>query len=177
MENYKDELFRDTLKQDMCDPLGGLCLGTPTPHEIMYQYETNFFDLCGVGGANIIWHSVNEDDKMNDSDENDVPICAAVTTVHRVHYGHLLKELSDYFFFLPEPLIRERYIVFLLQSYCHVLTMTLEMLDVDWQKHFGELSFNKMVVAFYHHVPRAILQSVIVHMGKHVLFWIMHPIR
>ena len=87
-------------------------------------------------------------------------------TIHRVHYGHLLKELSDYFFFLPEPLIRERYIVFLLQSYCHVLTMTLEMLDVDWQKHFGELSFNKMVIAFYHHVPRAILQSVIVHMGK-----------
>ena len=82
VETFKDELFRDTLKQDMCDPLGGLCLGTPTPHEIMYQYETNFFDLCGVGGANIIWHSVNEDDKMNESDD-DVPICAAVTTVHR----------------------------------------------------------------------------------------------
>ena len=42
--------------------------------------------------------------------------------------------------------------------------MTLEMLDVDWQKHFGDLSFNKMVIAFYRHVPRAILQSVIVHM-------------
>ena len=90
VEAFKDDLFRDTLKQDMCDPLGGLCLGTPTPHEIMYQYETNFFDLCGVGGANIIWHSVNEEDKMNESDD-DVPICAAVTTVHRVHYGHLLK--------------------------------------------------------------------------------------
>ena len=162
--NKKDELFSDTIKQDMCDSLGSLCLGTPMPHEIMYQYETNFFDLCGVGGANIIWHTINEEDKSTEEDEQISPICAAVTTCHRVHYGHLLKELSDYFFLLPEPLIKERYIVFLLQSYCHVLTMTLEMLDVDWQKHFGELSFNKMVVAFYKHVPRAILQSVIVHM-------------
>ena len=173
VQAHKDELFRDNLKQDMCDVLGGLCLGTPTFHEIMFQFETNFFDLCGVGGhANIIWHAINEsEDKAangsgddDDDDERVSPICAAVTTCHRVHYGHLLKELSNYFFLLPEPLIRERYIVFLLQSYCHVLTMTLEMLDVDWQKRFSELSFNKMVVAFFTYVPQAILQSVITHM-------------
>lgn len=170
VQAHKDELFRDNLKQDMCDVLGGLCLGTPTFHEIMFQFETNFFDLCGVGGANIIWHAINEseDKAANGGDDEDddrvSPICAAVTTCHRVHYGHLLKELANYFFLLPEPLIRERYIVFLLQSYCHVLTMTLEMLDVDWQKHFNELSFNKMVVAFYTYVPQAILQSVITHM-------------
>ena len=92
-------------------------------------------------------------------------ICAAVTTCHRVHFGHLLKELALYFFTLPESLIRERYIVFLLQSYCHVLTMTLEMLDVNWGRHFGaDLTFTKMVVAFYRFIPQAILRAVIAHM-------------
>jgi hypothetical protein len=166
-------LNADTLKKDMCDVFGGLCLGPAMANEVMFQYETDFFDLCGVGGANnIIWHSISEEDngakkdEDNAEDDDDVisPICAAVTTCHRVHFGHILRELATYFFTLPEALVRERYIVFMLQSYCHVLTMTLEMLDVDWQRHFGDLNFNKLTVAFYEHVPQAILQAVIAHM-------------
>ncbi len=143
LEN-RAELLSDNLKQDLCDSLGGLCLGPIMAHEIMFQYETNFFDLCGVGGAdNIIWNNVTEDITSTST-----PICAAVTTCHRVRFGHLLKELALYFFTMPEYLIRQRYVVFLLQSYCHVLTMTLEMLDVNWGKHFGDLTFNKMILQF-----------------------------
>jgi len=164
-----DDLLYDNLKQDMCDVLGSVCLGAIMGNEVMFQYENSkFFDLCGVGGANnIIWNNVISD-KNNGSDEDSThlsPICAAVTTCHRVHFGHLLKELALYFFTLPEPLIRERYIVFLLQSYCHVLTMTLEMLDVNWGRHFGaDLTFTKMIVAFYRFMPQAILRAVIAHM-------------
>ena len=44
--------------------------------------------------------------------------------------------------------------------------MTLEMLDVDWQKHFGPLNFNKMIVEFYQHIPRGLLRSIIQHMER-----------
>jgi len=153
-----DELLKDSIKQDMCDPLGGLCLGPVMANEVMFQYETTFFDLCGVGGAsNVIWKK-DEDDIMAS------PICAAITTCGKIRFGNYLKELAVYFFSLPEALVRERYIVFMLQSYCHVLTMTLEMLDVDWQKHFGSLTFIKMVVAFYEHIPQALLRAVVEHM-------------
>jgi len=164
-----DDLLNDNLKQDMCDVLGSICLGPIMANEVMFQYENSkFFDLCGVGGANnIIWNNIISD-KGNELDEDSThlsPICAAITTCHRVHFGHLLKELALYFFTLPESLIRERYIVFLLQSYCHVLTMTLEMLDVNWGRHFGaDLTFTKMIVAFYRFIPQAILRAVIAHM-------------
>ena len=68
---------------------------------------------------------------------------------------NFFQELALYFFTLPEPLIRERYIVFLLQSYCHVLTMTLEMLDVNWGRHFGaDLTFTKVWLITYFHQSR-----------------------
>ena len=90
-----DDLLYDNLKQDMCDVLGSVCLGAIMGNEVMFQYENSkFFDLCGVGGANnIIWNNVISD-KNNGSDEDSThlsPICAAVTTCHRVHFGHLLK--------------------------------------------------------------------------------------
>lgn len=144
-----EEILGDNLKQDLCDVLGSICLGPVMSHEVMFQYENNFFDLCGVGGAdNIIWNTSGNSADDNEDDTSLTPICAAVTTCHRVHFGHLLKELAIYFFTLPEALIRERYVVFLLQSYCHVLTMTLEMLDVNWGKHFGDLTFTKMINLF-----------------------------
>ena len=90
-----DDLLYDNLKQDMCDVLGSICLGAIMGNEVMFQYENSkFFDLCGVGGANnIIWNNVISD-KNNGSDEDSThlsPICAAVTTCHRVHFGNLLK--------------------------------------------------------------------------------------
>ena len=43
--------------------------------------------------------------------------------------------------------------------------MTLEMLDVNWGRHFGsDLTFTKMVVAFYRFIPQAILRAVTAHM-------------
>jgi len=163
LRGQAEDLLQDNLKEDMCDVLGSVCLGPVMSHEVMFQYESQFFDLCGVGGAdNIIWNSVKYEE--DDENSNLTPICAAVTNCQKVHFGHLLKELSVYFFTLPEALIRERYIVFLLQSYCHVLTMTLEMLDVNWGRHFGDLTFTKMIVAFYSYIPQALLRAVIAHM-------------
>ncbi len=42
--------------------------------------------------------------------------------------------------------------------------MTLEMLDVDWQKIFDGMTFHQFVLKFYEHVPSAILQAVCSHM-------------
>ena len=97
-----DDLLYDNLKQDMCDVLGSVCLGAIMGNEVMFQYENSkFFDLCGVGGANnIIWNNVISD-KNNGSDEDSThlsPICAAVTTCHRVHFGHLLKVFNHHVF-------------------------------------------------------------------------------
>ena len=176
-----DELYEDDIKEDLSNTLGSLCLGEIMPTEIKFQYESTFFDLCGIGGAdNIIWgcSSGGIDEGAEAREDLLNPICAAVTTCHRVGFGHLLKELAVYFFTLPESLIRERYIVFLLQSYAHVLTITLEMLDVDWQKYFGALNFNRMVVSFYEHIPRAMLRSIVAHMEmtdpQHLLSLLEH---
>ena len=66
-----EDLLNDNLKQDMCDVLGSVCLGPIMANEVMFQYETsNFFDLCGVGGANnIIWNN-KISDKENNDEEN-----------------------------------------------------------------------------------------------------------
>lgn len=173
--DQSDQLLKADDNQDLlCDNLAGTCLGAVMSHEVMFQYESNFFDLCGVGGAdNIIWNVNNTASDGDEDDDEDVsstsPICAAVTTCHRVHFGHLLKELAVYFFTLPEPLIRERYVVFLLQSYCHVLTMTLEMLDVNWGKHFADLTFNKMIHIFckFHSLRRNLVKSTRIFFNRH----------
>lgn len=174
LQDQADDLLGRNLEEaDLSNVLGSLCLGPVMPTEIMFQYENSsaFFDLCGVGGLtdNIIWRPppmTDEKTGFNHHPQYDLPICAAVTTCQGVHFGNILQELAVYFFTLPQALIRERYIVFLLQSYCHVLTMTLEMLDVDWQKHFGPLNFNKMIVEFYQHIPRGLLCSIIQHMER-----------
>ena len=175
LQDQADDLLSNNLQAaDLNNVLGSLCLGPIMPTDIMFQYESStFFDLCGVGGLtdNTIWrpsNSILEEVEIanNQPHEYDLPICAAVTTCHRVNFGNILQELAVYFFTLPQVLIRERYMVFLLHSYCHVLTMTLEMLDVDWQKHFGPLNFNKMIVEFYQHIPRGLLSSIILHMER-----------
>ena len=64
---------------------------------------------------------------------------------------------------LPAAEVREHYVVYLLQNYCHVLTTTLELLDVDWVRHF-KLSFPQFLHRFYEHVPHGILTAILQHM-------------
>ena len=67
---------------------------------------------------------------------HDVPVCAAVSCLRDVHYGSVIEELATLFYLLPEPIVRSTYMVFMLQNYCHVLTLTLEMLNIEWEDKF-----------------------------------------
>ena len=90
------------------------------------------------------------------------PICAAVTCLRDVHFGHLILEVATLFYVLPEPLVRSTYLVFMMQNYCHVLTLTLEMLHVtDWPVAFKSVaSLPKVLEAFFQVLPQAILAAV-----------------
>ena len=75
----------------------------------------------------------------------DVPVCAAVACLCDVHYGSVIEELATLFYLLPEPIVRSTYLVFMLQNYCHVLTLTLEMLNIEWEDKFrSELDFQRL---------------------------------
>lgn len=170
---HAKELLDVDLQRDFCDPMGSLCLGSVLPSEVMFQNEQvlpGLFDFCNSnskgGDSNRVLF--NTDDTEAEEEEVEgadaTPVCAAVTTCHRVHYGHILRELARFFFIMPEPLVRDTYLILMLQSYCHVLTMTLEMLHVDWHKHFDNMSFHKLVKRFFDHVPQAILHAIDLHM-------------
>ena len=88
------------------------------------------------------------------------PICAAVSCLRDVHFGPLILEVATLFYILPEPLVRSTYLVFMMQNYCHVLTLTLEMLHFDWPLHFKGLSFPRILEAFFQVLPTAILTAV-----------------
>ena len=115
------------------EKLMGVCLGTILPSEIMFQSPT---------------------DESN-------PVCGAVTCLHRVHFGHLLREVATLFYVLPTPLVRSSYLVFMLQNYCHVLTLTMEMLSLDWHTRFDRMSFQNVLTVFMEQIPHAILAAVV----------------
>jgi hypothetical protein len=64
---------------------------------------------------------------------------------------------------LPCPELRTHYIIYMLQSYSHVLTTTLELLDVDWVRHF-KMTFPQFLARFYDNVPHGILTAILQHM-------------
>ena len=125
--------------------LSGVCLGSVVPSEIMFQYHNN-----KPGGGN----------------EEDSPVCAAVTSLHQVHFGNFLLELATLFYLLPVPLVRSCYMVFMLQNYCHVLTLTLEMLCIDWQAKFNRMSFQSVITLFFKQLPQAIVAAVVISMQQ-----------
>ena len=53
----------------------------------------------------------------------------------------------------------------MLQSYCHVLTTTLTLLDVDWAAttHFCNMNFPQFAERFYGAVPQAVLKLSLIH--------------
>ena len=86
----------------------------------MFQYEASFaslFDLTKNGFDEKKWSQcVDGDDcDISDVDNKRTPVCAAVATCHRVHFGHLLRELATLFFIMPEQLVRETYLIQMLQ--------------------------------------------------------------
>jgi len=102
---------------------GGVCIGDVLPSEIMFQYEASFaslFDLCRDGydakKCQDCVDSDDEDDFLNtDVDAKRTAVCAAVATCHRVHFGHILRELATLFYIMPEPIVRQQYLILMLQ--------------------------------------------------------------
>ena len=188
MRSASNDIWRTSARADKRDSLGGLCLGPVVPCELMFQHErtasaatltaegtepaavTSLFEFC----TNPTY--MNGLDLMSDEDQRRLrqlrdcpppppppPVCAALPCLARVHFGLVVRELAQAFFVLPAAEVREHYIVYLLQNYCHVLTTTLELLDVDWIRHF-QLSFPRFLLRFYEHVPHGILTAILQHM-------------
>ena len=113
----------------------GLCLGPVLPCEVMFQVDQML-----------------------------LPVCAAVNTCHRVHWGNIIKEVALSYFTLASPDCRRDYLIFLLQSYCFVLTSTLEVLDVDWLRHF-RMTFPMFLNKFYSEgIVQAVIRAIAIHM-------------
>lgn len=175
LRHSSTDLLAINLQKDMCDPLGGLCLGNVLPYEVMFQYHkpvSSIFEFSkptdllanaasGGVGANATGPTAPVSATVS-YDENG-PICAAVNTCHRVYFGNLVRELANLVFTAANPNVRRDYLIFMLQSYAFVLTSTLDLLDVAWSKHF-KMSFPQFVRRFYDFVPQAILQSILIHM-------------
>ena len=93
--------------------------------EVMFQYEASFaslFDLCrnnfDTKKPQRIDDSDDSDDEINiDVDAKRTPVCAAVGTCHRVHFGHLLRELATMFYVMPTPIVRQKYLILMLQVF------------------------------------------------------------
>ena len=180
------DIWRTSARADKCDSLGGLCLGPVVPCEIMFQHEraspaattaggeaaqvTSLFEFCTnpsyMNGLDLL----SEQDRRRLRRLRDCPpppppppVCVALPCLARVHFGLVVRELAQAFFVLPAAEVRDHYVVHLLQNYCHVLTTTLELLDVDWARHF-QLTFPRFLHRFYEHVPHAILTAILQHM-------------
>ena len=87
-------------------------------------------------------------------------LCEKAPSFVSPHLPRWAAKLAD---LLPAAEVRDHYVVHLLQNYCHVLTTTLELLDVDWARHF-QLTFPRFLHRFYEHVPHAILTAILQHM-------------
>lgn len=148
------DLLSDSLRQDMRDNFGCLALGSTFPTEVMFQYEKSYDGLFELAG----------DGQVVDVVESS-PLCAALTTLKNCHYGHIVRDLAQCFFTLPNRLVRHHYMIFMLQSYCHVLTLTLELLEVDYVRLF-KMTFHQFVNAFYCFVPHAVLRAILVNMAR-----------
>ena len=187
MRSASSEIWRTNVQADKCDSLGGLCLGPVVPCELMFQYEkkaassssaaaaagceaaavTSLFEFCTnpsyINGLDLL----SEEEKRRLRELRDcpppTPVCAALPCLGRVHFGLIVRDLAQAFFVLPAAEVREHYIVYLLQSYCHVLTTTLEILDVDWVRHF-QMTFPRFLQRFYEQVPHGILTAILQHM-------------
>ena len=189
MRSASNDIWRTSARADKCDSLGGLCLGPVVPCELMFQHErtaatnvtltgeaaeaatvTSMFEFCTnptyINGLDLL----SEEDRRRLRQLRDCPpppppppVCAALPCLARVHFGLVVRELAQAFFVLPAAELREHYIVLLLQNYCHVLTTTLEILDVDWIRHF-QMTFPRFLHRFYEHVPHGILTAILQHM-------------
>ena len=165
MHSTSNDIWRTSLQWDLCDPLGGLCLGPVLPCELMFQFEqptsaiSSVFEFCTkpsfMTGADLLGSC--------STPPQATPVCAAITSCQRVHFGHIVRELAQMFFVLPCPEVRQHYLIYMLQSYGHVLTTTLELLDVDWVRHF-RMTFPQFLLKFYDNVEHGILTAILQHM-------------
>ena len=138
--------------------LNGLCLGHLTARGINYQYEYPYTET----GSNKDYENLT--DIKNSQANEAIPVCAAINEVHLFHFGNIFKDLAYMFYSLPNPVCRAHYMVPLLELYSDVLRQTFEMLDFDWKNVFQGFNRFKILQQFYHHVPHAIIDAIIVQM-------------
>lgn len=111
---------------------GGICVGDVLPSEVMFQYEASFaslFDLSRTGSDTTKCADSDEDDDDDfvnvDGDVKRTAVCAAVATCHRVYFGHILREVATMFFIMPEPIVRQKYLILMLQVNMSYVTMAI----------------------------------------------------
>lgn len=154
---------------------GGVCVGDVLPSEVMFQYEASFtslFDICKNGFDEKKWSECNDGDGDVDMDRDHkrTPVCAAVATCHRVHFGHILRELATMFFIMPEPLIREKYLILMLQVCWKILSKkpTLQIHSIPQiQRSRYFPSFDTYPVTFYGVFNLSAFQISVSHFNTH----------
>eukprot|EP00096_Caligus_rogercresseyi_P010719 TRINITY_DN3999_c0_g2_i1.p1 TRINITY_DN3999_c0_g2~~TRINITY_DN3999_c0_g2_i1.p1 ORF type:complete len:424 (-),score=95.11 TRINITY_DN3999_c0_g2_i1:646-1917(-) len=137
LRERSEELLNCDVLKDLSSPICGLCLGCPVPSEVLFRYEPS----------------------------EGPPICAAVNSCHRIHYGNVIRELATSFFTLPVPLVREYYLTFMLQNYIQAFTLTSELLEVNTRKEIN-YSFEGFLLEFYEFVPHGMLRAIVMHMRR-----------
>uniref|UniRef100_A0A0K2TDG9 Uncharacterized protein n=1 Tax=Lepeophtheirus salmonis TaxID=72036 RepID=A0A0K2TDG9_LEPSM len=150
--NSSDILNCDVSK-DMSSPCCGLCLGAPVPSDVLFRYD-NSLNLLD-----------EENNDTPNSPTSTVPICAAVNTCRRIHFGDVIREIATCFFTLPSPIVRAHYLTLMLQNYCQAFTLTSELLEVNTRKRIN-YSFQDFLGDFYKFVPHGILRAILMHMKR-----------
>jgi len=158
------DLLAAQTRRDRTDAMGGLCLGSLTPDEVVFQ------GVLREQGRSAPADALSPSEATLTVVPRPLPPpppptgCAAALTVHRMHLGQQPRDVACALFTLASPATRDPFsLVSLLQCYAHVLTSTLELLDVDWARQFG-VTFGGFLERFYRQVPHAVLRAVLVHM-------------
>jgi hypothetical protein len=105
MHSTSNNIWRTSLQSDMCDSLGGLCLGPILPCELMFQYErpaaavTSLFEFCTNPTYMNDFDLLSEEEKRRMQELKEcppAPVCAAVTSCHRVHFGLICRDVRSH---------------------------------------------------------------------------------
>lgn len=130
-------------EEDLCDPLGTVCLGPISPLHLAFQYQLDP-------------DSLPEHTRPG-------PSIAAVTRVGNLHYSSLPRDLANVVFSLAAPQVRRHYLLCLLQNYLITLTNTLELLGVGWERL--DIDFNHFAEMFFQAVEEGLARAVLTAMG------------
>jgi len=142
LRELSPRLEQPCTEEELCDPLGTVCLGSVSPLHLAFQYAVDHDTLPEYTTPG--------------------PSIAAITRVGGCHYSSLPRDLAIVIFTLAGAQVRQHYLLCLLQNYLITLTNTLELLGVSWER-LG-VGFTQFCDQFFASVGEALARAVVVAM-------------